>query len=377
MASCNFQGGKYKGATEVKAHLRHNSKEGRAAAKKKNKHINLDKTKNNFTISGLSYKAACDRYDRRIKEIDVTNRNKRCDRVTMVSIEIPAPENLQKPQLKKWFNRVSEIVIDFFGGPQNFLEGFIHVDEIHDYVNAKTGLTVRSRAHGHYCGIPEIGGNLNGKKVTAKKNIIKLNKEIDSMTRKEFGCFFMTGEQKKSPYSVEELKQMSAYAEYEKELEKQKEKLEEERNQLRAHREALEKLKREIEEKAENTQKLHEEAEETYREAVRLEQEALEKMRAAKEAEDTDQSQEEKTRGREVLPEFEMLFEKWKRERLGQSAPTTEELLREATELRRRSMAGEDLMEEDAAQESQAEYHVPFEFLPFGVHPSSKDELEC
>ena len=46
MASCKFEGGKYKGATEVKAHFRHNdiSPVRRAIAKKKNKHIDLNKS---------------------------------------------------------------------------------------------------------------------------------------------------------------------------------------------------------------------------------------------------------------------------------------------------------------------------------------------
>lgn len=50
MASCKFEGGKYKGASEVKAHFRHNDIDPgrRAVAKKKNKHIDLDKCKYNF-----------------------------------------------------------------------------------------------------------------------------------------------------------------------------------------------------------------------------------------------------------------------------------------------------------------------------------------
>ncbi len=56
MASCKFEGGKYKGGTEIKAHFRHNdiSPERRAIAKKKNKHIDLEKCKYNFSILGLS-----------------------------------------------------------------------------------------------------------------------------------------------------------------------------------------------------------------------------------------------------------------------------------------------------------------------------------
>lgn len=376
IASCNFQNSKSKGATAAKMRLRHCSKEGRAAAKKRNKHINLEKTKDNFSVFGLSYKQCCDKYDKRIAEIDANgNTNKRKDRVTMVSIEIPAPADLPEEQCEKWFNRVSDIVIDFFGGPENLIEGFIHVDEVHDYINAETGESVRSRVHGHFCGIPEFHGNLNGKKVTSRKNIIKINERIDTMSRKEFGCAFLTGMKKKSFHTVEELKEMSAYAEYEIEVANREEELKKQQEQLQAHKAALERREREIEAAEENAQKLQEEAKEIYREAVRREQEALENIQNAENS--ADQS-------RRNIPELDAMEERWRREHMI-PAPTADQILDELREIRRRRSAmDDDTVEMDAAQEAQAEenqaeeeYRIPFIFRGFVPNPPvDEDEVE-
>lgn len=376
MASCNFKNSKLKGATAAKMRIRHCCQEGRKGAKKRNKHIDLRKTKDNISTFDLTYEQCCAKYDNRIAEIDANgNTNKRKDRVTMVCIEVPAPADLPENQREAWFYKLSEIMIEFFGGPDNLIEGFWHVDEVHQYVEPESKKKVWSREHGHFCGVPVVqNGTLNAKKLTSRSRIIALNNAVEEMTVREFGCTFMTGSKRKSYKTVEELKAMSEYTDYKMQVEEQEKEIEKKREELRIHRENLERREREAEEAEAQAKAMMEKAEETYREAVRIEQTALEKMRAAKEAEDADQPQEEKTMGREIPPEFEMLFEKWKRERLGQSAPTTDQLLEEATELRRRSMAGEDLMEEDAAE---AKYHVPFEFLPFGVHPSDEDELKC
>lgn len=138
MASCNFKNAKLKGATASKMRLRHCSKEGRKYAKKWNKNINLDKTKDNISVFGLSYKQCCDKYDKRIAEIDANgNTNKRKDRVTMVCIEVPAPADLPEKQREAWFCELSKIMLEFFG-PDNMIEGFWHVDEIHPYIEPES-----------------------------------------------------------------------------------------------------------------------------------------------------------------------------------------------------------------------------------------------
>ena len=56
VASCKFEGGKCKGPSDAKAHMRHNdiSPERRVIACKKNKHIDPARSKYNFSILGLS-----------------------------------------------------------------------------------------------------------------------------------------------------------------------------------------------------------------------------------------------------------------------------------------------------------------------------------
>lgn len=215
MASCKFEGGKYKGASEVKAHFRHNdiSPAYRKIAKKKNKHIDLAKCIYNFNILGLSYEERCRKYDSRITYLDSHgNTNKRKDRVTAQCIEIPVPAGLPRNCYNEWFFRVAELLRAKYG-EENFIDADIHYDEEHEYRDPETKELVISRVHGHYMFVPEIQGKLNCKEMTLRKNMKALNREIEEMTQAEFQCSFMTGKKKKSTKTVEELKQESENAE--------------------------------------------------------------------------------------------------------------------------------------------------------------------
>ena len=211
MASCKFEGGKYKGKSEVKAHLRHNdiSLERRKIAQKKNKHIDLNKCRYNFSILGLSYEERCKKYDERIAYLDNNgNTNKRKDRVTVQCIEVPVPAGLPRDRYHEWFFRVADILRAKYG-EENFLDADIHYDEEHSYRNVETKELVVSRVHGHYMIVPEVNGKLNCKQISLRKNMKALNREVEEMTQNEFGCSFMTGTKKKSYKKVEELKQES------------------------------------------------------------------------------------------------------------------------------------------------------------------------
>ncbi len=201
--------------TEVKAHFRHNdiSPEMRVIAKKKNKHIDLDKCKYNFSIPGLSYEERCKKYDERIAYLDYHgNTNKRKDRVTAQCIEIPVPADLPRDRYREWFLRIAEMLRAKYG-EENFIDADIHYDEEHEYRDAETKELVVSRVHGHFMFVPEISGKLNCKQMTLRKNMKALNREIDIMTKDEFGCSFMSGKKTKSLKKVEELKQESENAE--------------------------------------------------------------------------------------------------------------------------------------------------------------------
>lgn len=251
MASCKFEGGKYKGAAEVKAHFRHNdiNPEKRAIAKKKNKDIDLAKCKNNFNILGLSYEERCKKYDNRIKYLDSHgNTNKRKDRVTAQCIEVPVPAGLPRDRYHNWFLRIAELLRTKYG-EENFLDADIHYDEEHEYRDPETRELVVSRVHGHFMIIPEINGKLNCKQISLRKNMKELNREVDTMTQAEFGCSFMTGKKKKSTKKVEELKQESEYAELLCQIEQEKENLIARQTALNAHKTALDNQAEELQAK--------------------------------------------------------------------------------------------------------------------------------
>lgn len=253
MASCKFEGGKYKGAAEVKAHFRHNDidSEKRKIAKKKNKDIDLAKCKDNFNILGLSYEKRCKKYDDRIKYLDKNgNTNKRKDRVTAQCIEIPVPAGLPRDKYHDWFLRIAELLRAKYG-EENFIDADIHYDEEHEYRDPETRELVVSRVHGHYMIIPEVDGKLNCKKMTLRKNMKELNREVDVMTQAEFGCSFLSGTKKKSTKKVEELKQESEYAELLCQIEQEKEDLITFKAALTAQKAALDNQAEELQAKAE------------------------------------------------------------------------------------------------------------------------------
>lgn len=215
MASCKFEGGKYHGGTEAKAHMRHDdiTPESRAIAAKENKHIDMTKSHLNRSLFGLTYGQMCKKYDKRIALLDsTTNTNKRKDRVTLQNIEIPVPKNLQRKNYNKWFIRITEILINEYGR-DNFIDGQIHWDEEHEYIDAETKERRMSRVHCHYSIVPEVNGVLNCKKMSGRANMKKLNKAVEVMTQAEFGCSFMTGQKKKSRQTIDELKNTSSFLE--------------------------------------------------------------------------------------------------------------------------------------------------------------------
>ena len=217
MASVNFQ--KFKSAGDAKAQFRHSDKEERKKAKHANKQIDKSKSDSNLQYK-RNYQQTCERYDERIKELDDNgNTNKRKDRVTLLGLEIPAPEGLQAKQRLAWFKRVNEIIRDRYG-TKNVLNSYIHLDEQHDYIDPETGQKRTSRVHGHYYVVPEKNGKLDAKTLTLRKNMISLNNEIEKMTVQDFGCHFMTGSKKKSGKSVEQLKAESRVAEANREADR-------------------------------------------------------------------------------------------------------------------------------------------------------------
>ena len=59
--------------------------------------------------------------------------------------------------------------------------------------------------HGQTLVTAAINGKLNGREMSKKANMTKLNKAVDKMCREDYGVPFLTGEQSKSNESVESL----------------------------------------------------------------------------------------------------------------------------------------------------------------------------
>lgn len=201
MASVNFK--KCNGAGTAKAMMRHSERDERLSRTHSNPDIDKSLTANNTSLFGLTYAEMCQKYDDRIKLLDLTtNTNKRADRVTMFALEYSVPEGLNEALEDSYLSDVEKLIEAKYGR-DNIIESCRHYDEKHEYMDH--GVTKMSRAHAHVFVVPEIDGKLNGKKFSSKRNMIELNRAIDDMSREKYHIAFMTGQQARHK-TVEELK---------------------------------------------------------------------------------------------------------------------------------------------------------------------------
>lgn len=200
--------------------MEHCDREERSKHEHSNKDIRKDLIQNNFQMK-RTYSETAKAYDDRIAYLDAQEgANKRKDRVTCFSLEIPFPERLNALDGVSWTNRVLSAISGQYGR-QNILQAYVHRDEVHDYVDAETGKQRTSRSHIHVLVIPEHDGKLNGKWFSSKANMNKLNNTIQAMTQSEYGCNFMDGSKRKSRAEVEELKNRSDIKALEADLKRQ------------------------------------------------------------------------------------------------------------------------------------------------------------
>ena len=206
MASVDFM--KLHSAGEVKAMLRHCDKDERLKHEHANADINKQATAQNVQMK-RSYDETCALYDEKIAYLDsLEGANKRKDRVTAFSLEIPVPDGLTPDQERAWSNKALKLIADQYG-EDNLLNAYLHRDERHAYKDAETGKERMSMSHIHCIYVPEHEGKLNGKWFSSAANMTKLNNAIHKMSMNEFGLPFMTGKGTKSRKSVEQLKNES------------------------------------------------------------------------------------------------------------------------------------------------------------------------
>lgn len=200
MSSVNFEKIK-QNSKPVSAYIRHNDSSERLKHEHSNKDINKDLTSGNVDWKGIDYNAAQERYKARIAELDkVEGQNKRKDRVVAFSLCVPIPKDVSDK--KAFFNDVMELFSKDFG-ERNIIQGNLHVDEVHDYI--ENGEVKTSLEHIHCLVIPEINGKLCGKKFSSRAAMSGLSKEIDNLCRTRYHCNFLTGEAPRHK-TVEELK---------------------------------------------------------------------------------------------------------------------------------------------------------------------------
>lgn len=215
MASVNWV--KMKTTQQVKAVLRHDCKDTREAAQT---HTNEDLDK---TLTGQnygfndSYAEARDTFEKRLEAV-TAGKTVRKDAVVGVGFSIPAPEGLPEAKEKEWFGRVYEILGETYG-KENICCFAVHADERHEYIDPDTKESKMSRSHAQGIMVPEEDGRLCAKKFVSRARMISINNAIDKMSQEEFGVKFMDGSQAKSRGSVETMKQKSARAKIDKDLE--------------------------------------------------------------------------------------------------------------------------------------------------------------
>ena len=217
MAGINIE--KYHGGTEAKAVLRHCDKDRRVSDSHTNSQINKSLTAGNrqYALKGSKsdYASVSKEYDDRIAKIDQKAlKTPRKDRVTLVGMELPRPENLPPEQFKAWSEDAVKTIMRFY--PSGcLLAAYSHVDEVHDYKkmdeDTQKVLTIKSREHVHVFLTPysETGESLNAKEFTSRKNLIELNRLVNEMSVEKYGVAFCNGSGRKSKKSVEDLKSES------------------------------------------------------------------------------------------------------------------------------------------------------------------------
>lgn len=201
MASIHY--GKIKTAAQVKAWLRHCDSEQRLIREHKNEHIDKNKISENINFMKLSYEESCDRFTERVKELDsTTNKNKRKDRVQCFGLCISMPEGLSRENEVGLMEETVKLFEKEYG-KKNLISAVAHYDEVHEYV--RDAEIRESRGHLHIFIVPELQGQLCGKKFSSKNEMKRMNREIDKVCFEKFGVHFLTGE-KAMKKSVEEMK---------------------------------------------------------------------------------------------------------------------------------------------------------------------------
>lgn len=206
MGSLNFE--KAKNRVAIRNVLAYcDSAKRMSRSNSKNLHIDKQKTMLNYDMEYLSYEESYKKFTDRLDYLDsTTNTNKRKNRLEACFFEISSI-SYDKDTSDKFFADVYKYFKDMYG-KDNIINGFVHYDEVHDYMkqDGDEVVTVTSLPHMHFLVIPEIDGKLNGRQFTSRKNMYAWHRAVDKIAREKYNTLFLTGNKEKPDWSVEKLK---------------------------------------------------------------------------------------------------------------------------------------------------------------------------
>lgn len=210
MASANWEKAS---VGKVKKMRKHFDDRVRGKTEHTNKNIDPAKTPNNVTFGG-NFDTITKRLENRVKELDAACPpiRMRKDRVTALLIELSIPAAISSQGKAKDFCADVLCILADQIGKENVAGAFMHVDEVHTYIDPETRDPRDSLEHLHIVAVPDAGGRVNGKEAVTRTAMRRLNNAIEKICNKKYGCKFMTGKEAKGK-SVEQLKAESALAE--------------------------------------------------------------------------------------------------------------------------------------------------------------------
>lgn len=191
--------------------------DGREEVEYRNKYIKPELSHENYMIGAGRFdsmptaSSIVNQLKKRVCQIDqdIPPRRKVKDRITIMTYSIAAPEGLTDEQERDFFEIAHEELARISGGRENISVGFVHKDEIHDYIGTN-GQRSTSRSHMHVAGVPyTTKKGINGKAFETRARMRELNQRIDERCQQELGFKFMTGEKGLTGRSVEELQASS------------------------------------------------------------------------------------------------------------------------------------------------------------------------
>lgn len=148
--------------SSVYAMLKHNE---RTAHSHSNPDIDSEKSNLNYRLSPERTCTDYDYFKQHIQEYKCMNRS---DVIKMASWIITAPDDLAPSQEADFFRCCHEFLKKRYL-PENEVQAIVHYDEVHTFIDPKTGQIKSSRPHLHYCFVPATPNKEGDFHICAKK----------------------------------------------------------------------------------------------------------------------------------------------------------------------------------------------------------------